>query len=117
MLHYGNNDDWTFWLWWGFKKAYKYKYNGKEWQDELGLNFYDYGARNYDPAVGRFFNMDRFSEAFYPLSNYQYTSNNPIFFTDINGDYFVDPKGHIESLIQKTGEKQSKFGKMGNKEM
>ena len=94
--------------------AYKYKYNGKEFQDELGLNFYDYGARNYDPAVGRFFNMDRFSEAFYPLSNYQYTSNNPIFFTDINGDYFVDPKGHIESLIQKTGEKQSKFGKRIN---
>jgi RHS repeat-associated protein len=28
---------------------YKYKYNGKEYQDELGLNFYDYGARNYDP--------------------------------------------------------------------
>ncbi len=21
--------------------AYNYKYNGKEWQDELGLNFYD----------------------------------------------------------------------------
>lgn len=23
----------------------KYKYNGKEWQDELGLNLYDYGWR------------------------------------------------------------------------
>ncbi|TAF60536.1 MAG: RHS repeat-associated core domain-containing protein, partial [Flavobacterium sp.] len=32
---------------------YKYKYNGKEYQDELGLNMYDYGARNYDPALGR----------------------------------------------------------------
>ncbi|KIX21476.1 hypothetical protein SY27_07145 [Flavobacterium sp. 316] len=29
---------------------YQYKYNGKELQDELGLNIYDYGARNYDPA-------------------------------------------------------------------
>jgi len=31
----------------------RYKYNGKELQDELGLNMYDYGARNYDPALGR----------------------------------------------------------------
>ncbi|TRX39515.1 DUF6443 domain-containing protein, partial [Flavobacterium restrictum] len=28
---------------------YKYRYNSKEWQDELSLNLYDYGARNYDP--------------------------------------------------------------------
>ncbi|WP_415060206.1 hypothetical protein [Flavobacterium sp.] len=33
--------------------VYKYKYNGKEWQDELGLNFYDYGARNYDPSYAK----------------------------------------------------------------
>ncbi|WP_239987126.1 RHS repeat-associated core domain-containing protein [Flavobacterium tibetense] len=71
----------------GYSSVYKYKYNGKEYQDELGLNFYDYGARNYDPALGRYFTMDNFSEAFYNINPYQYTANNPVKFIDVNGDY------------------------------
>ena len=35
-----------------------YKYNGKEHNQELGLNWYDYGARNYQPDLGRWFNVD-----------------------------------------------------------
>src|SRR5690554_2975712 len=35
------------------KTEYLYKYNGKEFQDELGLGLYDYGWRNYDPAIAR----------------------------------------------------------------
>ena len=41
---------------------YNYKYNGKELQDELGLNMYDFGFRNYDPALGRWMNMDAKAE-------------------------------------------------------
>ncbi len=37
---------------------YQYKYNGKEWQDELNLNWYNYGWRNYDPAIARWVNHD-----------------------------------------------------------
>ncbi len=76
--------------WDRFAKSYKYKYNGKEWQDELGLNMYDYGARNYDPAIGRFMNMDALSDRYVGLSNYSYTYNNPILFIDPDGNQIDD---------------------------
>ena len=66
---------------------YKYKYNQKEWQNDFNLNVYDYGARNYMPDLGRYFNMDKFSEAYVDLNPYQYTANNPVKFIDVNGDY------------------------------
>ncbi|WP_291276143.1 RHS repeat-associated core domain-containing protein, partial [Flavobacterium sp.] len=70
-----------------FTTSYDYKYNGKELQEELGLNMYDYGARNYDPSIGRYFTIDNFSEAFYNNTPYQYTANDPVKFIDVNGDY------------------------------
>jgi len=65
--------------------AYKYKYNGKEWQDELGLNMYDYGARNYDPAIGRWMNIDPLGEKYFPISPFAFCLNNPILFIDPDG--------------------------------
>ena len=73
-----------------------YLYNGKELNKELGLGLYDYGARFYDPVVGRFPSTDRFSEKFSFQTPYAYAAGNPINFIDVNGDsIFIKHKGEI----------------------
>ena len=62
-----------------------YKYNGKELDTRKGLNWYDYGARYYDPALGRWHVKDPMQEKRIGLSPYCYTSNNPVNRIDPNG--------------------------------
>lgn len=86
-------EKWTFLLHYrNFVKPYKYKYNGKELQDELNLNIYDYGARNYDPALGRWMNVDPLAEKFPNQSPYSFCFNNPVYFIDPDGMAPKPPK-------------------------
>ncbi|WP_218159227.1 DUF6443 domain-containing protein [Pseudarcicella hirudinis] len=59
-------------------------YNGKESDSET--SWLDYGARQYDNTLGRWFVVDRFAEKYSSLSAYQYAANNPVSNIDINGD-------------------------------
>jgi RHS repeat-associated protein len=63
-----------------------YKYNGKEEQTALGLGWLDYGARMYQPELGRFFTQDKFASKSVDASPYSYGLNNPALYVDINGD-------------------------------
>jgi len=63
----------------------RYQYNGKELNDDFGLNWNDYGARWYDAAVGRFPSVDPIINKFPYLTPYNYASNSPVAKIDLYG--------------------------------
>lgn len=62
-----------------------YKYNGKELNTKKGLNWYDYGARHYDAALGRFTTLDPLAEKYSSMSPYLYCGGNPVNRIDPDG--------------------------------
>lgn len=62
-----------------------YKYNGKELDRKGGLDWYDYGARHYDAALGRFITIDPLAESSYFVNPYTYCLNNPFNRVDPSG--------------------------------
>ncbi|MDH7448431.1 RHS repeat domain-containing protein [Aquimarina sp. 2201CG14-23] len=66
-------------------RKHNYGFTGKEEQDELGLAWIDITARNYDPAIARWMNLDPLAEQMRRHSPYNYAFNSPIFFMDPDG--------------------------------
>ncbi|WP_298547118.1 DUF6443 domain-containing protein [uncultured Aquimarina sp.] len=81
-------------------RKHNYGFGGKEEQDELGLEWIDITARNYDPAIGRWMNLDPLAEKMRRHSPYNFGFDNPVYFQDYDG---MMPTGTnpITSLIKR----------------
>ena len=75
-----------------------YKYIGKELDRTHSLNWYDHGARHYDPITGRWNTMDKICEKYYGISPYASCGDDPVNEVDPDGKdiyiVYTDKNGH-----------------------
>jgi len=83
----------------GSQELYRYGFNGKESDDEISgeNNSYDFGARLYNPRVGRWLSRDPKERKYAELTPYNFVSNNPLIYVDPVGEEIVPSKAFQES--------------------
>jgi RHS repeat-associated protein len=82
---------------------YRYGFNGKEHEDDITGGDYDFGARIYDPRLGRWLATDILFRNFAEISPYAFVLNSPIRAIDPDGKDVIliiwlaegDDVGHI----------------------
>ena len=79
--------------------SYRYGFNGKENDNEVKGegNQLDFGARIYDPRIGKFLSVDPLTKTYPFYSPYLYAGNSPIRFIDIDGE---GPGDALEILLK-----------------
>ncbi|NUY82770.1 hypothetical protein HUK80_17845, partial [Flavobacterium sp. MAH-1] len=100
--------------------TYRYKYQEQEWQDELGLNWYSFKWRNYDPSIGRFFNIDKLAQDYVYNSPYAFCENKVVSGREIEGlEYSTSTSsdGKTVTVTAKVSLVNKSNGIISNKEM
>lgn len=75
----------------------RFRFNGKEEQNFLGIPYIDYGARMYDSQyLLSWLTPDRYSESFYNISPYSFCAGNPMLYADTDGNKITLRKVHAD---------------------
>ena len=93
-----------------YVKTYRYGFNGHERDDEIkgSGNSLDFGARIYDPRLGRFLSVDPWTDKYAWQTPYAYHRNSPIWRIDFQG--YGDPVKNPKIAPTNAGVKGGFFG-------
>ena len=89
----------------------------REKQSKTHVNLYDYGARFYDPQIGRWMTQDPMIEAHQNYTPYAYVYNNPISFIDpfgLDSTYYSDKGKQLNQITGDGGQSNVKFATAGS---